>query len=110
MPKEPREVHTRDAATGRVMHRAGESLLLLAVLAHAEGDIATGRDLMANKGVGGQAALMVYAQWFAEQLDLSAEFEATNALMIDDPQGESVRRRAAADMETVRREIVRRGW
>jgi hypothetical protein len=97
------------AVTGRVPSYATNSVLLLAVLAYADGDTATARELVLDMGRVDYGGLVPYSRAFAEELAVSAEFEISQHplfVAVDD----EVRRRANNDLETLRLEIARRGW
>lgn len=101
--------HARAAVTGRVVQQATDSLLLLAVLADAEGDTATARELVADMGLCRHIELVAYARFFANRLAVGAQFEASQALLVSD-LGDAVKRRASNDIGTLQRELVRRAW
>ena len=101
--------HARVSVTGRVSQQATDSLLLLAVLADAEGDTAIARDLAVGIGLCRHGELVAYARHFADRLAIRAEFEAGQAPLVTD-RGNAIKRRAGKDIETLRRELTRRGW
>ncbi|MFT7598477.1 MAG: hypothetical protein ACI8TP_001398 [Acidimicrobiales bacterium] len=99
----------RVAVSGRVATHSTNSLLLLAVLSYADGDTNTARELLLNMGRVDFGGLAPYSRAFADELGMTADFSKSQSALrtaVDD----EVRHRANNDLETLRLEIVRRGW
>jgi predicted ATPase len=104
-------LHALEAATGRVSRQCSDSLLLLAQLAHVEGDDATAVDLLSNLGICRPAPLVRYARVLAATLGV-AEQRARDEQECIAPQNAAEHgplglRRV---MATLRAELARRGW
>jgi hypothetical protein len=103
--------HALEAATGKVGRKCSDSLLMLAHLAHAEGDDPTAIDLLAKAGMCRQPSTIQCARVLARTLG-RAEQHARDELECMTPQSTAehgplgVRRAMAALHE----EIRRRGW
>jgi hypothetical protein len=101
----------REAATGKVSRQCSDSLLLLAQLAHVEGDDATAIDLLSKLGICRLAPAIHYARVLAATLGV-AEQRARDEQECIAPQHLAERgplglRRV---MTTLRAELTRRGW
>jgi hypothetical protein len=102
------ERHARQAVTDRLSREAGDSVLLLAALARAEGDDALARRLLTGMGVGRQPATIRYGSHLAD------------LLAVEDPRARWHGRSDPADpdgvlgaklgLRTLRAELARRGW
>jgi hypothetical protein len=104
-------VHAARALTGRLIGEACDSALLLAALAHAEGDDDVARQLLLDMGMGQEPATIVYSAHLASQLDAADQHAKRQRLAFGyhttSPEGPSGSRVA---MAAVRRELHRRGW
>jgi predicted ATPase/class 3 adenylate cyclase len=103
------QAHARVTAPGRLIGQATDSLLLLAALSNAEGDVATARALVLNLGLCRHDQLNSHSKFIADQLGVRAEFDASRLGRAEWGE-EEVRRTNGADIETLRLEITRRGW
>jgi hypothetical protein len=101
--------HAHEGATGKLVQQAASSLVLLAVLADAEGDASVARDIILNMGMCRDAEIWAYARHLAEELGVGTEFEVAQAPLLTD-DGDAIQEKDAADIETLRRELTRRGW
>ena len=103
--------HALEAATGKVNRQCNDSLLLLAQLAHTEGDDNTAIDLLARLGLCRSPSTIHFSRVLARKLGVG-EQRARDELECFTPQGVAehgplgVRRAMAALHE----EIGRRGW
>lgn len=103
--------HALEAATGKVSRQCSDSLLLLAQLAHVEGDDATAIELLLKLGICRLAPAIHYARVLAATLGV-AEQRARDEQECIAPQHLAERgplglRRV---MATLREELARRGW
>jgi predicted ATPase/class 3 adenylate cyclase len=103
--------HARQAVTGQISAQAGDSLLLLAALADAEGDARTATELLLRMGVGHHASTRMYSVDLAARLGVAGE----HATMVRDALAPDGRRRSSATdavrvVAALRRELARRGW
>jgi predicted ATPase/class 3 adenylate cyclase len=103
--------HATEAATGRVSRQCNDAVLLLAGLAHAEGDDDTATDLLDQMGMGRTPATIMYANDLARRLGM-ADRHAAN-------QRTHLHRRSHVEhgilgartaMAALRAELSRRGW
>jgi predicted ATPase/DNA-binding SARP family transcriptional activator len=103
--------HAARGASGRFAQEAGDSVLLLAALADAEGDRQTAADLLLNTGIPGTTPAIVHADFLAEGLNIAAEL-ATHKRKVWDPTGVSEHGTwgVKLSMNTLRCELTRRGW
>jgi predicted ATPase len=103
--------HAERATTGPVSGQACDSALLMAALAHAEGDTETAIVLLFHMGIGRHAATRMFSAEFARRLGVTSEFadHCRRALSYarDSEQGPTGAHLATA---AVRRELARRGW
>ncbi len=102
--------YVRQAATGRVLYQATDSLLVLAALFEAENQPDAARELLLGMGIMQQGALIAYGRHLARRLGIGAEYEANEVALRSDPTGKLIKQRAAEDLEALRRELARRGW
>jgi hypothetical protein len=104
-------VHAARALTGRLIGEACDSALLLAALAHADGDDDVARHLLLHMGMGQEPATIVYSAHLAAQLDVSDQHSERQQLAIGyhmtSPEGPSGSRVAVT---ALRQELHRRGW
>jgi hypothetical protein len=104
-------VHAARAMTGRLVGEACDSALLLAALAHAEGDDDITRDLILHMGMGQEPANIVYSTHLAAELGITVEHAERQRLAIAydtaSAEGPSGSRTA---MTAVRDELRRRHW
>ena len=101
------KAHARIAVTGRVLNQANDSLLVLAALAHAEGDTTTASDLLLAVGQHRHAQLTAYARHLAQRFGVGQEFKARIPARDPDRRA-TASREATASIETLRQEIARR--
>ncbi|MFT7583515.1 MAG: putative ATPase/class 3 adenylate cyclase [Myxococcota bacterium] len=94
------------AASGRVVQQPTDALLLLAVLADAEGDRDNARDLVLNMGRCRASQTINYALHVADQLGVSAEYQASQSAITST----DIKPRAVQDLQTLKSEMTRRGW
>ncbi len=98
------KAHASVAVTGRVTQQATDSLLVLAALAHAQGDRVAAKRLLLGMGTCRSAELIAYSKHLAGQLGLRADFEASQVSNRTRSQG------GVDDTETLRQEMTRRDW
>ena len=103
--------HAVEAATGRLSNKCSEALVMLAKLAHAEGDDATATALLSKFGVGRLPSTTQYARYLARRLGVGDQL-AQNEQKVYTPQSVAEHgvlgiRRA---MTALRVELTRRGW
>jgi hypothetical protein len=103
--------HARRGLSGRLPGEVCDSALLLAALAHAEGDDDVCRELLLRMGMGLEPATVVYSGYLAAQVGVASEHaeQQRRALTygVSSAEGLSGSRVAEA---AVRRELTRRGW
>jgi hypothetical protein len=96
---------------GRLPGQVSDSVVLLAALAHAEGDNDVAANLLRQMGAGLEPAAMLMSRHLAEQLGFGVEQaelqERAQGYKANDPQGLKGTRMAA---DAVRAELTRRGW
>jgi hypothetical protein len=104
------KAHARRAATGRDIAESDDSLVLLAALAHDEGDDQIARDLLTSMGLERQPATIAFAGDLANQLDILDELHdqrrRVRTLLTEDHRIVASQRSLAA----LRTELARRGW
>nr|MDP9336216.1 hypothetical protein [Actinomycetota bacterium] len=104
------KAHARRAATGRDISESDDSLLLLAALAHAEGDDRIAIDLLSNMGLERQPATIAFAGDLANRLgvldELQEQRRRMRVLLTEDHRIAVSQRSLAA----LRAELARRGW
>lgn len=88
------------------MQQATDALLLLSVLADAEGDRDNARDLVLNMGRCRASELIKYAQHVAAQLGVSTQYQASQSAITST----DIKPRAIQDLQTLTSEMTRRGW
>ena len=100
-----------EAATGRLSNQCSEALLMLAELAHVEGDDATAITLLSEFGIGRMPSTTQHARALARRLGVAKEL-AQNEQAVFTPESMAahgmlgVRR----TMVALRNELTRRGW
>lgn len=99
-------VYAHAAASGRVVQQPTEALLLLAVLADAEGDRAIARDLVLNMGRCRSSQTIHYAVHIADQLGVPGEYQASQSAITST----DIKHRAVQDLQTLQTEMTRRDW
>jgi predicted ATPase/class 3 adenylate cyclase len=103
--------HARQAATGQVTGQAGDSLLLLAALADAEGDTDRAKELLLGMGVGRHAATRMYSADLAARLGVTTEHATmVRQVLAADGSRDPAATDAAAVTAALRRELARRDW
>ena len=104
------KAHARRAATGRDIAESDDSLVLLAALAHAEGDDQIARDLVSSMGLERQPATIAFAGDLANRLGMLDELQEQRRrmrmLLTEDQRIVASQRSLAA----LRAELARRGW
>jgi predicted ATPase/class 3 adenylate cyclase len=104
------KAHGRRAATGRDIAESDDSLVLLAALAHAEGDDQIARDLLSSMGLERQPATIAFAGDLANRLGMLDELQEQRrrmrVLLTEDHRIAASQRSLAA----LRAELARRGW
>jgi hypothetical protein len=103
--------HAARAITGRLVSEACDSALLLAALAHVEGDDDIARGLLLEMGMGQEPAAIIYSNHLASLLGISDEHAdrqlVAASYFLTSPEGPSG---SQAAMAAVRAELARRGW
>lgn len=97
--------------TGRFPGEANDSVLLLARLAHAEGDIARARELLLQSWFCRTDATIIFSHELARRLEVSDEHERCQrqAVMFGSRGPEGINGMHLA-MAALRAELTRRGW
>ena len=97
------------AATGRWPAESNDAMLLLAALAHHQGDDADARRLITRAGDGRSPASKGFARHLARQLDVLDPYTAEVASLyrLDNSHGPMG---ATRSLEALRAEVARRGW
>jgi predicted ATPase len=103
--------HATRGLSGRMLGQFCDSVLLLAALAHAEGDDDRARHLLLNMGAGLEPGIIIYSRHLAAELGAGGEHAARQRAALtyadDSPEGYNGTRTAAT---AVRAELTRRGW
>ena len=103
--------HALRAATGRISGEACDSALLLAGLAHAEGDDVTAVALLLHMGIGHRPATRMFSSHLAARLGVTAEHdEGQRRAFGYDLHSEPGPLGAHLAMTALRQELIRRGW
>lgn len=77
--------HAADGATGKLSRKANDSLLLLALLAQAEGDEGTAKHLLLEAGDCRSPATIALSLYLADQLNVRAAFDAARLAASNEP-------------------------
>jgi len=109
--REHARAHALEAATGRLSRQCNDAVLVLAALAHAEGDNEAAADLLLHMGVGRTPSTFWYATDLGEQVGVSDQY-TKHIQLVRDPvnQAEHGFSGARTGMNTLRAEVARRGW
>ena len=101
--------HAKRAATGRFSRESNDAMVLLAALAHRDGDVDAARQFMLCAGVGRSPAMGGFARHLATQLGIAAEYAADNQAVMQagNPHGALG---ATRSLHALRAELARRGW
>ncbi len=102
--------HATRAATGRVISESDDSLVLLAALAHCEGDDEVARELLSSTGLERQPSTIAYAGDLAKRLGMSEDLDEQRRrvrVFLDEQALLDVSQRSLA---ALRSELHRRGW
>jgi hypothetical protein len=102
--------HARQAVTGQMTAQAGDSLLLLAALADAEGDTDRAKELLLGMGVGRHAATRMLSADLAARLGVASEQATMVRHVLAADGGEPGATGATMVVAAVRRELARRDW
>jgi hypothetical protein len=104
------KAHGRRSATGRDIAESDDSLVLLAALAHAEGDDQIACDLLSSMGLERQPSTIAFAGDLANRLGMLDELQEQRrrmrVLLTEDHRIAASQRSLAA----LRAELARRGW
>ena len=103
--------HVARGRTGRYSGEANDSVLLLAALAHVEGDISVARDLLLKSWFCRTDATIIYSHELARRLEVTDEHERCQrrAVTFGSRSPEGINGRHLA-MTALRAELTRRGW
>ncbi len=101
--------HAKRAATGRFSRESNDAMLLLAALAHYQGDDDAARQFMLDAGSGRTPATNGFARHLAVQLDIADKHAAAmhELLQPGNPHGPLG---ATRSLRALRTELTRRGW
>ena len=103
--------HVANGRTGRFPGQANDSVLLLAALAHAEGDDPRARELLLNSWFCRTDATIIYSHELARRLDVVDEHERCQRRAVTfgsrSPEGINGMHLAMAALKS---ELTRRGW
>ena len=102
--------HARQAATGQISGQTGDSVLLLAALAHAEGDSERAADLLLQMGIGQHAATRMFSAHLAARLGVASEHARLRREVSNDGPDEQAATDTTVAMIALRRERTLRGW
>ena len=104
-------LHAHRGASGQVSRECNDSVLLLAALAHGEGEVRRAKDLLMCAGVGRHIGTTILAAHLAEKLGIAGEWAASTrrAYEYTDADPEGVLGVALA-MRVLLTEVERRGW
>jgi hypothetical protein len=99
------------AATGLRPRESNDSVLVLAALAHAEGDDDRARALLLDMGMGQTCATVAYSRDLAERLGVGDEFRARE-LFVATPEARAEHGALGTltAARALRNELARRGW
>jgi predicted ATPase len=103
--------HAALAATGLRPRQSNDSVLILAALAHTEGDDDRARELLLDMGMGQTCATVAYSRELAERLAVGDEFRARE-VFVTTPEAlaEHGVLGSTTAARTLRNELARRGW
>jgi hypothetical protein len=103
--------HAALAATGLRPRQSNDSVLILAALAHTEGDDDRARELLLDMGMGQTCATVAYSRELAERLGVGDEFRARE-VFVTTPEARVVHGvlGSTTAARTLRNELARRGW
>ena len=101
--------HAAGAMTGKRPRQANDSVLLLATLAHTEGDDDEARALLVNTGIAQSVGTVAFARDLAVRLGIADQYQAheTDAMNPESSLGPLGATNAA---NMLRNELARRGW
>ena len=104
-------IHLARGRTGRYSGEANDSVLLLAALARAEGNISVARELLLNSWFCRTDATIIYSHELARRLEVTEEHERCQrrAVTFGSRSPEGINGRHLA-MTALRAELTRRGW
>jgi predicted ATPase/class 3 adenylate cyclase len=103
--------HAKQAVTGQIRAQAGDSLMLLAALANAEGQSQMATELLLHMGVGHHAATRMYSTDLAARLGVATEHATMVRHALRSDAGHDPRATDATMMMTaLHRELARRDW
>ena len=99
------------AATGLRPRQSNDSVLVLAALAHTEGDDDRARELLLDMGMGQTCATVAYSRELAERLGVGDEFR-NREWFVTTPEGRAEHGvlGSTSAARTLRNELGRRGW
>ena len=100
-----------DGRTGRFPGLANDSVMLLARLAHAEGDVPRARELLLQSWFCRSDATIIFGHELARRLEIAEEYERCQRRSVTfgvrSPEGINGMHLA---MAALRAELTRRGW
>jgi len=104
-------IHVSRGRTGRYSGEANDSVLLLAALAHAEGDIATARELLLKSWFCRTDATIIFSHELARRLEVTDEHERCQrrAVTFGSRSPEGINGTHLA-MTALQAGLTRRGW
>jgi predicted ATPase/DNA-binding SARP family transcriptional activator len=104
--------HAKQAVTGQISSQAGDSLLLLAALADAEGHTQKATELLLLMGVGHHAATRMYSADLAARLGVATEHATMvrHALTHDPRRQPSATDATSSVMSALHQELANREW
>lgn len=104
-------IHVARGRTGRYSGEANDSVLLLATLAHAEGDLALARKLLLQSWFCRTDATIIFSHELARRLEVTDEHERCQrrAVTFGSRSPEGINGMHLA-MTTLRAELTHRGW
>ena len=104
-------IHAARGQTGRYSGEGNDSVLLLAALAHAEGDLATARTLLLQSWFCRTDATIIFSHELARRLEIADEHERRQhrAVTFGSRSPEGINGQHLA-MTALRAELARRGW
>ncbi len=104
-------IHAARGRTGRYSGEANDSVLLLARLAHAEGDVSRARELLLQSWFCRTDATIIFSHELARRLEVTDEHERyqRQAVMFGSRGPEGINGMHLA-MAALRAELIRRGW
>lgn len=103
--------HARRGAEGMLSRECNDSVVLLAALAHAEGDIDVAKHLLVRAGVCRQLAVELLGSDLASRMGFAKEnLEAQRTARLYSRDDEAGVLGVRLAMSTLRNELARRGW